>query len=163
MNEKLVKHLNKQISEEINSAYLYLAMAADFEDKNLSGMAGWMYSQYAEEMEHAEKIYKYLVERGEKVILEAIEKPQDSWDSPEDVFNASLKHEKYITKCIDNLYKLASEVDDVATQIFLQWFVSEQVEEEASVDSVLKKLSMVGKNSNGLYMLDKELGARHQK
>ncbi len=163
MNEKLVKHLNKQISEEINSAYLYLAMAADFEDKNLSGMAGWMYSQYAEEMEHAEKIYKYLVERGEKVILEAIEKPQVSWDSPEDVFNASLKHEKYITKCIDNLYKLASEVDDVATQIFLQWFVSEQVEEEASVDSVLKKLSMVGKNPNGLYMLDKELGARHQK
>ena len=162
MDKKLTDQLNKQISEEINSAYLYLAMAADFEEKNLSGMAGWMYSQYHEEMEHAQKIYKYLIERGEKVILEAIQKPQDSWDSPEAVFEASLKHEKYITGCINRLYKTAVEADDVATQIFLQWFITEQVEEESSVDAVLGKFAMVGKNPNGLYMLDKELGARHQ-
>ena len=162
MDKKLVDQLNKQISEEINSAYLYLSMAADFENKNLSGMAGWMYSQYHEEMEHAQKIYKYLVERGEKVILGEIKKPQDSWNSPKEVFEASLKHEKYITGCIDRLYKLAIEADDVATQIFLQWFVTEQVEEEASVDAVINKISMVGDNPNGLYMLDKELGARHQ-
>ena len=162
MDEKLVKQLNKQIAEEINSAYLYLAMAADFEDKNLSGMAGWMYSQYHEEMEHAQKIYKYLIERGEKVVLEAIEKPQGSWDTPLSVFEASLKHEKYITGCIDSLYKLAVEVDDVASQIFLQWFITEQVEEESSVEEVLAKFKMVGNNPNGLYLLDKELGARHQ-
>ena len=162
MNKKLVEQLNKQISEEINSAYLYLAMAADFEDKNLSGMAGWMYSQYHEEMAHAEKIYKYLIERGEKVILDSIEKPQVSWDSPTSVFEASLEHEKYITGCIDKLYKLAVEADDIATQIFLQWFVTEQIEEEANVDNVLRKIAMVGNNPNGLYMLDKELGARHQ-
>lgn len=162
MDEKLVKQLNRQIAEEINSAYLYLAMAADFEEKDLPGMAGWMYSQYHEEMEHAQKIYKYIIERGDRVILGEINKPQESWDSPEAVFEASLKHEKYITGCIGKLYKLAVEVDDVATQIFLQWFITEQVEEEANVDAVLKKLAMLGNNPNGLYMLDKELGARHQ-
>jgi ferritin len=162
MDAKLVKQLNKQVAEEINSAYLYLAMAADFEDKNLPGMAGWMYSQYHEEMEHGKKIYKYIIERGERAILEAIGKPQESWDSPEAVFEASMKHEKYITGCINKLYKLAVEADDVATQIFLQWFITEQVEEEASVDAVLKKLAMVGKTPNGLYLLDKELGARGQ-
>ncbi len=83
MDNKLVKQMNKQVSEEFNSAYLYLAMAADFEDKNLSGMAQWMYKQYAEEMEHGKKIYGYLQERGEKVVLEAIEKPQGSWESAE--------------------------------------------------------------------------------
>ena len=162
MDNKLVKQLNKQIAEEFNSAYLYLSMAADFEDKNLSGMAQWMYKQYAEEMEHGKKIYGYLQERGEKVILEAIEKPQGSWESAEAAFEAALKHEKYISGCIKNLYKLAKEADDTPTEIFLQWFVTEQVEEEASVEAVLAKFSMVGKNPNGLYMLDKELGARGQ-
>ena len=162
MDAKLVKQLNKQIAEEFNSAYLYLAMAADFEDKNLSGMAAWMYKQYGEEMEHGKKIYGYLQERGEKVVLEGIDKPQESWDSPEAAFEAAMGHEKYITGCIDKLYKLAKEVDDAATEIFLQWFVTEQVEEESSVDNVLSKFKMLGKNPNGLYMLDKELGARGQ-
>lgn len=160
MDAKLVKQLNKQIAEEFNSAYLYLSMAADFGDKNLPGMAKWMYAQYAEEMAHGKKIYGFLQERGEKVILEALDKPQDSWDSPVQVFQDSLKHEKYITGCIKSLYKLAKEVDDIPTEIFLQWFVTEQVEEEAGVSDVLSKFEMIGESKNGLYMLDKELGAR---
>ena len=148
MDAKLVKQLNKQIAEEFNSAYLYLAMAADFRDKNFPGMAGWMEAQYGEEIGHGMKIMRFLQERGEKVVLQGIDTPKDSWDSPEDVFTASLKHEKYITDCINKLYKLSKEVDDIATEIFLQWFVTEQIEEEASVEDVLNKFAMVGKKHN---------------
>lgn len=160
MDKKLKGLLNSQINEELFSSYLYLAMASDFESKNLTGMAAWMEKQSAEETAHGMKIYKYLQERGEKPVLQKIETPQESWGSPREAFEAALKHEKHITGCIDNLFKAARAAGDIATEIFLQWFVSEQVEEEASVNEVLAKLDMVRDSPNSLYMLDRELGKR---
>lgn len=160
MDLKLKELLNKQITEELFSSYLYLAMAADFESKNLNGMAAWMKKQSGEETGHGMKIYKYLLERGEKPVLGQLDKPQDSWATPTAAFEAALKHEKHITGCINDLFKAARTVNDPATEIFLQWFVSEQVEEEASVNDVLARLEMVSGSHNGLYMLDKELGQR---
>ena len=160
MEQKLKDLLIKQINEEFYSSYLYLAMASDFENKNMKGMASWMIKQSMEETGHGMKIYRYLQERGEKPVLAQIDKPQESWNSPKDAFEASLKHEKHITGCIDKLVKAARAAEDFATEIFLQWFVTEQVEEEANVSDVLAKLEMVGSKSTGLYMLDRELGQR---
>lgn len=160
MKERIAQEINMQINEEMFSAYLYLAMAADFEAKNLPGFAAWMMAQYQEEMEHAMKFYHYLNERGAKVEFREIAKPQASWNSPLEAFEASLKHEKHITGRIHTMMKAAIEEEDYATQIMLQWFVSEQVEEEASVDAVVEKLKLINNSPQGIYMLDKELGAR---
>jgi ferritin len=160
IDKKMEDALNVQINEELGSAYIYQAMSADFAEKNRNGMAAWMQSQAGEEMGHARKIYSYILERGGKVELKAIAAPQHSWDSPMAVFEAAYKHEQHITGCIHKLVKLARELDDTATEIFLSWFVTEQVEEEASVDEVVQKLKQVKDAPQALYMLDKELGAR---
>jgi ferritin len=160
MEKKLVDQLNKQINEEMHSAYIYAAMAADFEFKNLKGMANWMNMQAQEEMMHAQKFYTFLLDRGEKVIFETIEAPKAEYGSPKEAFETSLAHEKHITSCIHNLVRLSREVGDIPTETFLSWFVTEQVEEEANVDEIIAKFEMVGESMEGLYLLDKELSSR---
>ncbi|MBN2050195.1 MAG: ferritin [Spirochaetales bacterium] len=152
--------LNRQVNEEMKSAYLYLAMAADFQDQNRPGFASWMKVQASEEMKHAMKIYGFIEERGGKVVLQAIDAPQDNWASPLKAFEAAYAHEQFITDCIHKLVKLAREIGDLPTEVFLHWFVDEQVEEEATADEVIQKIKQVQDSGNGLYMLDRELGKR---
>ncbi len=160
IQEKMQTALNDQINAEFFSAYLYLAMAAYFEDQNLSGCAHWMELQYQEESEHAMKIYKYINDRGGRVQLNAMEKPQAEWDSPMTVFEAAYKHEQYITSRINDLMKLAVELNDFTTQSFLQWYLDEQVEEEANVDEIVQSFHLMGNDKRGLFMLDRELKTR---
>lgn len=160
INDRLNGELNQQINAEIYSAYLYLSMCAWFESKNLSGFATWMKAQFQEEMFHADKMFNYLNERGGSVILETIDKPKAEWDSPIDVFEDVAQHEAHVTGLINELVNSAIEEKDHALNNFLQWFVAEQVEEEASVGGVLEKLKMIGDHSAGLFTMDMELGKR---
>jgi ferritin len=160
IKDKIQQEINKQINEEFFSAYLYLSMAAHFKSVNLNGFANWMYIQYQEEIEHGMKFFNYLDERGGKVELEAIEKPQIDWESPLAAFEAAYKHEQHITDRINSMMELAIEEHDHATQSFLKWYVDEQVEEEASTEEIVEKLRLIGESKNGLFMLDRELGQR---
>lgn len=160
IKKKLEEAINKQINEELYSAYLYLSMATHFDDVNLPGIAGWMKAQAREEVEHAMRFYHYLTERGGRAVLQAINAPQSEWASPLAAFQDALKHEEYITSCIHNLVDLAASEKDHATVNMLQWFVAEQVEEEATAAEIVEKLKMIGDQGHALYMMDKELGAR---
>ena len=163
LKENIEKAINEQLNKELYSAYLYLAMAAYFESKNLKGFANWMMQQAIEEQGHAMKFYNFIVERGGRVILEAIEKPPTEWASPLDVFEYTYEHEKKVTKSINNLYALAKQENDYATEVFLHWFIDEQVEEEASVDEIVNKLRLVGDKGHALLMIDRELAMRGKK
>lgn len=154
--------LNRQFNGELSSAYLYDSMAADFYARNLPGFAAWMTLQASEERAHAEKIHRYLDENGERVFYAAMAEPQAEWASPLDAVKAALGHEKYISKCIHDLVRTARKEDDIATEAFLSWYVTEQVEEEAAAQSLVDKLEMVGDNKFGLYQLDKEVSTRQQ-
>jgi ferritin len=158
--DKMQKALNGQVNEEIFSAYLYLSMAAYFDDLNLPGFAGWMRVQAQEEMVHAMKFCSHITERGGRVLLAEIKAPQTEWDSPLAAFQDAYKHEQHITGCIHRLVELATAEKDHAAGPLLQWFVSEQVEEEASADTVVQQLRRIGDSPNGLFMLDRQLGAR---
>ncbi len=160
LTKKMEEALNKQVNAEFYSAYLYLAMAAYFESIDLAGCAKWMYAQTQEEMVHGMKIYDFINERGGRVKLDKIEAPQVEWESPLAVFEHAYSHEQYVTSLINDLMNLAIEEKDHATQIFLQWFVTEQVEEEASANEVVQKLKLAGTSSGGLFMVDRELGQR---
>ena len=160
INEKVQESINDQINAEMYSAYLYLAMEAFFQSKNLDGFANWMRIQAKEEMTHAMKFYDYLIERGGTVTLEAINKPDAKWNSPLDAFEAAYKHEQYVTSRINDMVDLAITENDHATRNMLQWYVDEQVEEEASAESIVEKLKMVKDAPGGMYMIDKELGQR---
>ncbi len=160
MSEKLHKAMNEQINAEMYSAYLYLSMATWFEDENLSGMAVWMKSQAKEEMEHAMKFYGFINDRRQKVDLLPIEGPKTSWSSPAEAFKESLEHEQYVTSRINALMDMARKEKDYATEAFLQWFITEQVEEEASVDAILSKIQAMGDAKHAVFMLDHELGKR---
>jgi len=160
INQAIQDALNKQINEEMYSSYLYLQMSAWFDSLNLPGFAVWMQAQSQEETVHAMKIYRYVLDRGGKVSLAAIAEPPTEWQSPLAAFEAALGHERHITGCFDKLVDVACEQKDNATGIFLQWFVTEQVEEEANADLIVEKLKMVGESSQGLLVLDRELGAR---
>jgi len=151
--------LNAQINAETYSAYLYLSMGAYFEAEGMSGFANWMKVQAQEELSHAMKFFDYVNERGGTVTLTAIEGPPTSWSSPLNVFEEVYKHEQKVTSLINDLVDLARSESDHATENFLQWFVAEQVEEEASADDIRQKVKMIGEGS-GLYMLDRELGSR---
>ncbi|MCX6827572.1 MAG: ferritin [candidate division Zixibacteria bacterium] len=159
ISEKMLKTLNSQIVEEYFSSYLYLSMAAYFKSSNLDGFAHWMQVQSGEEMGHAMRIYDYIHHQG-RVILGTIEKPTAKWASPLAAFEAAYKHEQKITGLIHDLANLAIAEKDHATNIFLHWFVTEQVEEEESVMEVIQKLKMVGASAQGLLMLDHELAGR---
>lgn len=158
--QKIETALNGQINEELYSAYLYLAMSAHFHNTDLPGFANWMRIQGQEEMTHAMKIFDFIAERGGRVRLAEIEMPANEWDSPIAAFRAAYDHECHISGSINDLMDLAREERDHATEIFLQWFVNEQVEEEASADDVVKKLKMIEGSRNGLFMMDRELGSR---
>lgn len=160
LNDKIAKTLNDQINAELYSSYLYLSMAAYFESTSLSGCANWMRLQAQEELTHAMKIFNYINERGGRCLMEAIGKPQNEWDSPLQVFEHVVEHEQKVTGLINNLVDCAVEERDHATRNFLEWFVAEQVEEEASVGAVCDKMRMVEKDSGGLFALDLELGKR---
>mgnify|MGYP001159100077 CR=1 FL=1 len=160
INEKIEKAFNRQITEEIDSMYLYLSMSAWFESINFTGMASWMNIQAKEEWAHAMKFYGNIIERGGRVKFDKIDAPKHEWSSPLDAFENAYKHECHISKCIDDLYKLAEDEGDRPAQVFLNWFIEEQVEEEASTDAVVQKLKMVKDSTNGLFMLDKALSQR---
>jgi ferritin len=160
LDAKMEKALNDQIVAEMYSAYLYLSMAAYLEENGLSGFATWMRAQFQEEQVHGLKMFDYVGERGGRVRLGAIEAPPSEWDSPLDVFETTLAHEQMVTGRINKLVDLALELSDHATDNFLRWFVTEQVEEEDSADSIRQQLKLIGSNGQGLLMLDRELGAR---
>ena len=160
LSERMMKSLNKQLNAELYSAYLYLSMAAYFESKNLKGFANWMRVQAQEELMHAMKFFDYINERGGRVYLEAIEKPPTEWKSPLDVFEATYEHEMKVTSMINDLVNMAMEEKDHATYNMLQWFVAEQVEEEASADEVRQQLRMIKEDGRGIMMLDRELKQR---
>jgi len=160
LTETVEKALNEQINKELFSAYLYLSMAADFGSKNLAGFAKWMKAQSAEELNHAMKLFNYVLERGGHVELMAIEKPQQTWESPLKAFQDAYDHERFITQSIYSLLEIAQSAKDYGTMEFLQWYVKEQVEEEAQAEHVMKKLEMINDAPAGLLMLDHELGQR---
>jgi len=160
LKKKILKALNDQINAEMFSSYLYLSMEAYFQSLSLKGFAAWMRVQAQEEMVHAMKFYDFINERGGKVTLEAIAKPDSAWASPLAAFEAVLKHEEHVTDLINNLVDLAISEKDHASNNFLQWFISEQVEEEASASEVVEKLKLIKDNSSGLFMVDEELGQR---
>jgi ferritin len=160
LNDKIQTALNDQIQAEFFSAYLYLSMASWCEDNNFEGFGSWMRMQAQEEMFHAMKIYDYVNMTGGRVLLQAVEQPETEWSDAAAMFEAALGHEKHMTDNINKLVGLCIQESDFATHAMLQWFVSEQVEEEATVDAILGKLKLMGGQGPGLYMLDQELGAR---
>jgi len=160
LKNNVTEALNSQINKEIYSAYLYLAMSAYSEAKGLKGFANWLYVQYQEEMTHAMKLYNYILEQGETVELRAVEQPPKEFGTPLEMFEQVLAHEKLVTKSINNLVELAEKEKDHATQIMLQWFVTEQIEEEANDNEIIDQLKLAGKEGGGLFMIDKELRAR---
>jgi len=160
LTTKMEKALNEQINAEMYSAYLYLSMSAYFEDQNLPGFANWMRIQFQEEWAHAMKFFHYIIERGGRVELEAIEKPRKEWNDSVNVMEETLNHEKHVTSLINNLMSLAHDEKDYASISMLQWFVDEQVEEEATASALLEKLKMIEGKGAGMFMMDKELSAR---
>ena len=160
MDKRLVKAFNDQIKNELYSSYLYLSMAAYFESKNFPGFAHWMRVQAKEETGHGMKMFGFLVDRGERVVLQAIPQPKAGFDSSLDAFEETLKHEKVVTALIDGLYKLAVEAKDNASAVFLQWFITEQVEEEKNANYIIDTLKMLKPDSAAMIMLDRELAKR---
>ncbi|NNJ48044.1 MAG: ferritin [Acidimicrobiia bacterium] len=160
LNKKMLAALNDQITMELSASHSYLAMAGWFESQNLPGMAAWMQMQSAEEREHGLKFFEFVVDRGEEVSLGALAAPQAVFGSALEVFETSLAQEKAVTASINNLYTLANAEGEYEAIPLLTWFISEQVEEEASVDQVVEDLRRAGTDQQLLLMLDRELGAR---
>ena len=160
ISEKMQNAFCDQINKELFSEYLYLSMKAYFLNLNLNGFATWMDVQVQEEHAHAMGMFDYVIERGGKVELHPIDKPENNWTSPLDVFKAVLKHEEYVTSRINALMDVAEEERDRAATIFLNWYLKEQVEEEANVGGVIAQLELIGDDKSGLYALDKELATR---
>lgn len=152
--------INVQINKEMFSSYLYLSMAAYFENTGLPGAAKWMYVQSGEETEHAMKLFAHLIDRGGKVSLGAIAAPDAEWAGPMAAFKAVYEHEQYITKSIYSLYEVAVAEKDYPAQILLQWFISEQVEEEKNASVIIHQLKMIDAHGTAVLMLDKQLGKR---
>jgi ferritin len=160
IKKKMQEALNYQLNRELYSAYLYLSMSAYFQSINMKGFAHWMRVQTQEELAHAMKFYDYLGQGGGRVILSSIEDPPLEWGSPLEAFEHVYEHEQKVTSLINDLVNLAISEQDHATNNFLQWFVTEQVEEEESASEVVEKIKLVGDATEGLFMLDNELGQR---
>jgi ferritin len=163
LGKAIEEAMNEQIKNELFSAYQYLSMAAYCESENLPGFAQWMRAQSREETEHAMKFYDFILERNGRVALRALDGPLVEFGSPLEVFEQALEHERRVTAMINDLYALAVSENDYASQTFLQWFVSEQVEEEKNAGDVVETLKMVGDKSEALFLLDRELGQRQAK
>ncbi|ABX30884.1 Ferroxidase [Petrotoga mobilis SJ95] len=160
LEDKMLNALNEQINKEIFSAYLYYSMAAYFDSLNLEGFANWMKVQAKEELTHAQKLYDYIYDKGGIVELDNIDKPKKEWGSPLEAFKDAYDHELSVTQSIDKLVDLAKELNDHATQNFLQWFVNEQVEEEANTKKIVDTLQMIGESKTALFMFNGQLGSR---
>ncbi len=160
INYRIEKALNEQVNAELYSSYLYLSMSSYFESISFKGFANWMRAQAQEELSHAMKFYDYIIERGGKVSLEKIDAPQKEWASPLKIFEDTYKHEQKVTALINALVDLAISEKDHATNNMLQWFVAEQVEEEANASEILDQLKMIGDEKRSLFMIDRELGQR---
>jgi ferritin len=160
IGKKMEEALNRQINEELYSSYIYLSMSAYFDAANLKGLANWMLVQSGEETEHAMRFYRYLVDKGARVKFFEIKEPQAEWESPLNAFEEAHKHEEYITGKINWLVELADAEKDNETAKMLQWFVKEQVEEEASTEAVVQKLRLAKDSADALTRIDSELGKR---
>ena len=160
LGKNLNDAFNDQIREELASAYIYLSMAAYFEDQNLPGFAHWMAVQSQEEVAHAMKFYGHVHERGGRVLLQAIPEPPLEFEGPLDVFQKALEHERHISGCIIDLFKLAQKEGEFASFSLLQWFVDEQVEEEESATEIVEMLKLAGEKGQALIMLDRQLAQR---
>jgi ferritin len=160
MTPKMKKALNNQLNAELFASYLYLSMCAWFESQGLTGFASWMRVQVQEEMFHAIKIFDYIHERKEMVTLEEVAKPESTWDSPMAAIESAVKHEQKVTGMINDLVNCAIDERDHAANQFLQWYIAEQVEEEANFGAVHDKLRLVGNDSAGLFTLDLEMSKR---
>jgi ferritin len=160
IKETIQAAINRQISMEFASAQAYLAMAAYFEDRNLTGFAHWYRVQAGEEIGHAMKFFNYLTDRNGRALLSGLPEPQNEFGSPLDAAQAALGHEQKVTASITAIYELAGREGDPATQSFLQWFLDEQVEEEKNADEIIQHLKLVGNEGVGLYLLDRQLATR---
>lgn len=160
ISKEMENALNKQINNELFSAYLYMSMSACCDTMGLKGFANWFMVQYHEEMFHTMKFYEYVTRQGGHVKLAAVKEPPAKFSSPLDMFEKTLVHEKFITKCINGLVNQAVQEKDHGTHIFLQWYVTEQIEEEENDNDMINKLKLIGKSTDGLFMLDKDLAAR---
>jgi ferritin len=160
LSEKIQSAINDQIKAEFDSFYLYLAMAAYCEAGNFKGFASWFKKQAEEEKEHAYKFYNYVIDRGGRVILKGLETPPANFKSMQEVFQQTLDHERVVTGRINNIYQLAVDEKDFATQEFLNWFVKEQVEEEASASEMLEQIKMTDNRPGNLMYLDRHAGKR---
>ena len=160
VSKKLETAINKQVNAELWSAYLYLSMSMHFANNGLPGFANWFKVQFQEEQDHAHKFMSYLIAKGNKVELKAIDKVDTSWDSILHAFEETLKHEKVVTSLINDLVTIAKSENDYASENFLQWFVNEQVEEEETAQGMIDSLKLIGDNGFGIYTMDKELSTR---
>ena len=160
ISDRMLKALNTHLNIEFQSAYYYLAMAAYFLQKDFKGFAQWMRAQHGEEMLHAMKFYDFIDDRDGTIDLQTVKAEKSSWDSPLHAFQCALDHEREVTSKIYDLVDLSLELRDHASNTFLQWFVTEQVEEEATASNVIQQLKLIGDDGNGLFMLDRELGQR---
>ncbi len=160
ISEDLEKAINDQINLEFTASYHYLGMAAHFETKNLDGFASWMQVQHDEEIQHGMRLYRYLLDRGGKIALESIEKPAATFSSIISVFETALEMEQSNTRAINELYELATRLNDHATKSHLQWFIDEQVEEEKSIEDILGLLNLSDGDTSALLLLNDKLGAR---
>ena len=160
LSKKMEDALNAQINAEMWSAYLYLSMSAYCHEQGNTGMANWFNVQFKEEQDHAQIFFNYIVARGGRVMLRPIEAVDTEWANVLEVYQATLAHENKVTALINNLYSIATAENDFATQSMLKWFIDEQVEEEEAAQDIINNLRMVKDNGYGIYMIDKELGAR---
>ncbi len=160
ISEKMQSMINDQINYELFSSYLYYAMAAYFEESDLPGFANWMQVQTREELLHVDKFFNYVNERDGRVTLKAIEAPKTSWESPLEAFQEALEHERSVSARINELAKQALSEGDHATNFFLQWFINEQIEEEASARDIVQRLRRFGQDGHTLFMIDRELAQR---
>ncbi|MGD8869482.1 MAG: ferritin [Gemmatimonadales bacterium] len=160
ISKTMQEALNGQINAELYSAYVYASMSAFFESVDLRGFAAWMTAQAQEEVAHAMKIYRFIIDRGGRVKLAAIDAPPTDWQSPQAAFEAAYKHEQHVTSLIHDLVVKAVDEKDYATKNMLDWFVDEQVEEEATASEIVAQLKMIGSQGAALMMLDRELGKR---
>ncbi|QZT37938.1 ferritin [Halosquirtibacter xylanolyticus] len=160
IKEAVAKSINDQINKEYYSSYLYLSMSAFFESEGLKGFANWMRIQAKEEADHADKFFDYLNDRGGRVMLRAIDQVPTEFGSVLEVFEQVLEHEEFVTESVNNMMDIAIKENDHATKSFLQWFVDEQVEEEATVGDIINNLKLIKGDGQGILMMDRELGAR---
>jgi len=160
LSDKMIEALNEQVNREMYSAYLYMSMSAYCNATGLKGFANWFMVQYHEEMFHAMKLYEYIQRQGGDAHLKSIAEPPQKFESPMDMFTKTLEHEQFITSSINDLMELAITEKDHASQIFLNWYVTEQVEEEENDNDIIQQLQIIKDNPQGLLMLDRELAGR---